>query len=340
MNFANVGIPVTIVEIEAGRARPRPRRDPQELRDDREARQAQARGCREAHGPAHRLARPRGARRLRPRHRGRVREHGHQEGRVRASSTASSSRARSSPPTPRTWTSTRSRARPSGPKSVIGLHFFSPANVMRLLEIVRGAKTSKPVIATSMQLAKKIGKIAALVGVCPGFVGNRMLFQRQARGAGDADGRRDAVGRRQGAVRLRLADGPVRDVRPRRPRHRLEQGDSRRARRSATCCARWTAAARRPARASTTTTRSATPSPRPSPRRSSRTSWPRPARRARKISDAGDPRALRLSDDQRGREDPRREVRSARPTSISSGSTATAGRCIAAARCSTATRWA
>ncbi len=66
------------------------------------------------------------------------------------------------------------------PESVIGLHFFSPANVMRLLEIVRGAKTSKPVIATSMQLAKKIGKIAALVGVCPGFVGNRMLFARQA----------------------------------------------------------------------------------------------------------------------------------------------------------------
>jgi 3-hydroxyacyl-CoA dehydrogenase len=66
------------------------------------------------------------------------------------------------------------------PESVIGLHFFSPANVMRLLEIVRGAKTSKPAIATSMQLAKKIGKIAALVGVCPGFVGNRMLFARQA----------------------------------------------------------------------------------------------------------------------------------------------------------------
>jgi len=65
------------------------------------------------------------------------------------------------------------------PDSVIGLHFFSPANVMRLLEVVRGDKTSKPVIATSMQLARKIGKIAALVGVCPGFVGNRMLAQRQ-----------------------------------------------------------------------------------------------------------------------------------------------------------------
>ena len=65
------------------------------------------------------------------------------------------------------------------PESVIGLHFFSPANVMRLLEIVRGEKTSKQIIATSMGLAKNIGKIAALVGVCPGFVGNRILAQRQ-----------------------------------------------------------------------------------------------------------------------------------------------------------------
>jgi len=67
----------------------------------------------------------------------------------------------------------------SRPEAVIGLHFFSPANVMRLLEVVRADKTSKPVIATSMQLAKKIGKIAVLVGVCPGFVGNRILAPRQ-----------------------------------------------------------------------------------------------------------------------------------------------------------------
>jgi 3-hydroxyacyl-CoA dehydrogenase len=64
------------------------------------------------------------------------------------------------------------------PEFVIGLHFFSPANVMRLLEIVRGAKTSAEVVATSMKLAKTIGKVAVLVGVCPGFVGNRMLAQR------------------------------------------------------------------------------------------------------------------------------------------------------------------
>jgi 3-hydroxyacyl-CoA dehydrogenase len=64
------------------------------------------------------------------------------------------------------------------PEAVIGLHFFSPANVMRLLEVVRARHTSKPVIATSMQLARKLGKIAALVGVCPGFVGNRILYAR------------------------------------------------------------------------------------------------------------------------------------------------------------------
>jgi 3-hydroxyacyl-CoA dehydrogenase len=61
------------------------------------------------------------------------------------------------------------------PQDVIGLHFFSPANVMRLLEIVRGAKTAKDVLATAMQLAKKIGKIAVISGVCDGFIGNRMV---------------------------------------------------------------------------------------------------------------------------------------------------------------------
>jgi 3-hydroxyacyl-CoA dehydrogenase len=65
----------------------------------------------------------------------------------------------------------------SRPQQVIGLHFFSPANVMRLLEIVRGDKTSKPVISTSMKLAKQIGKVGVLVGVCNGFVGNRMLHR-------------------------------------------------------------------------------------------------------------------------------------------------------------------
>jgi len=71
----------------------------------------------------------------------------------------------------------------SRPESVIGLHFFSPANVMKLLEIVRGDKTSHAVIATSLELAERIGKIAVVVGVCPGFVGNRMLYPRQLQAA-------------------------------------------------------------------------------------------------------------------------------------------------------------
>jgi 3-hydroxyacyl-CoA dehydrogenase len=61
------------------------------------------------------------------------------------------------------------------PQDVIGLHFFSPANVMRLLEIVRGAKTAKDELATAMQLAKKLGKVAVISGVCEGFIGNRMI---------------------------------------------------------------------------------------------------------------------------------------------------------------------
>ena len=63
----------------------------------------------------------------------------------------------------------------SRPKDVIGLHFFSPANVMRLLEVVRGAKTAPDVIATAITIAKKIQKLPVTVGVCYGFVGNRML---------------------------------------------------------------------------------------------------------------------------------------------------------------------
>lgn len=67
----------------------------------------------------------------------------------------------------------------SRPQDVLGLHFFSPANVMKLLEVVRGEKTADDVLATAMALAKKIGKIAVLSRVCHGFIGNRMLLPRQ-----------------------------------------------------------------------------------------------------------------------------------------------------------------
>ncbi|URI11215.1 3-hydroxyacyl-CoA dehydrogenase NAD-binding domain-containing protein [Aquincola tertiaricarbonis] len=68
------------------------------------------------------------------------------------------------------------------PQDVVGMHFFSPANVMKLLEVVRGAKTGKDVLATVMSLAKKIKKTAVVSGVCDGFIGNRMIeqYSRQA----------------------------------------------------------------------------------------------------------------------------------------------------------------
>jgi 3-hydroxyacyl-CoA dehydrogenase len=68
------------------------------------------------------------------------------------------------------------------PQDVIGTHFFSPANVMKLLEIVRGAKTAKDVLATTMALSKKIKKTGVVSGVCDGFIGNRMIeqYSRQA----------------------------------------------------------------------------------------------------------------------------------------------------------------
>jgi 3-hydroxyacyl-CoA dehydrogenase len=81
------------------------------------------------------------------------------------------------------------------PQSVVGTHFFSPANVMRLLEIVRGKATSKEVLATCMQLSKKIGKIGVLVGNCTGFVGNRMFhpYRREAQFLVEEGARIEAV---------------------------------------------------------------------------------------------------------------------------------------------------
>ena len=107
------------------------------------------------------------------------------------------------------------------PESVIGTHFFSPANVMRLLENVRGAKSSKTTIATAMTIGRRIGKVPVLVGVCYGFVGNRMLHQRGLQAEklileGALPHQVDKV-----LDRLRLPDGAVRDGRPRRPRRRL-----------------------------------------------------------------------------------------------------------------------
>jgi 3-hydroxyacyl-CoA dehydrogenase len=67
----------------------------------------------------------------------------------------------------------------SRPGDVLGMHFFSPANVMKLLEVVRGEKTAPDALATAMATGKKIGKVAVVAGVCDGFIGNRMLKPRQ-----------------------------------------------------------------------------------------------------------------------------------------------------------------
>ena len=107
------------------------------------------------------------------------------------------------------------------PEDVIGMHFFSPANVMKLLEVVRGKKTAKDVLATVMQLGKKIKKTTVVSGVTDGFIGNRMIEQ-YSRQAGFPAGRgRDARAGRQGDGEVRHGDGPVPDGRPGRQRRRL-----------------------------------------------------------------------------------------------------------------------
>ena len=110
------------------------------------------------------------------------------------------------------------------PQDVIGTHFFSPANVMRLLEVVRGEKTGKDVLATVMALGKKIKKTTVVSGVCDGFIGNRMIeqYSRQAGFLLD-EGCTPGAGR-QGGREIRFCDGTISHGRPGRQRHWL--GDS------------------------------------------------------------------------------------------------------------------
>ena len=179
MNFLSGGIPVDDRRDVQGSARPRRLDHAPQLRVDRQEGPPDDGRGRRADGQARALARLRRALPGRSRHRGGLREHGPQEERVRAARRQSPSPAPFSPPTPPISTSTKSRRSTKRPEDVLGMHFFSPANVMRLLEIVRGAKTSKAVLATIAGLAPKIGKVGVVVGVAHGFVGNRMLAQRQ-----------------------------------------------------------------------------------------------------------------------------------------------------------------
>ena len=109
----------------------------------------------------------------------------------------------------------------SRPGDVVGMHFFSPANVMKLLEVVRGDKTAPDVLLTAMELGKKIRKVPVVAGVCHGFIGNRMLMPRQIEATKLLLEGAIARAGRPRPCRVRNADGPVPDGRPRRRRHRL-----------------------------------------------------------------------------------------------------------------------
>ena len=153
------------------------------------------------------------------------------------------------------------------------MHFFSPANVMKLLEVVRGAKTGKDVLATVMALAKKIKKTAVVSGVCDGFIGNRMIeqYSRQAgflldEGATpqQVDKAIEKFGFAMGPFRMGdLAGNDIGWAIRKRRAHRASRTCCTAA--PPTSCASWAASARRPAPAGTTT--------RPASATRSRPSW-------------------------------------------------------------------
>ncbi len=219
MNFLNAGIPVTIVEQKKDALDPRPRHDPQELRGDRRQ------------GPAH-LGRGRDrmgllSGSLDMKDLGthdliieavfenmdikkdvfRALDGIAKPGAILASNTSYLNVDEIASVTSR-------------PESVIGMHFFSPANVMRSWRWYGPKRRRNRSSRTAMKLGPKIGKLAVLVGVCHGFVGNRMLAQRQREATRLVEEGR-CLGRRSRPLRVRPADGTLRDERPRRPRYRL-----------------------------------------------------------------------------------------------------------------------
>ena len=220
----------------------------------------------------------------------------------------------------------------SRPQDVVGMHFFSPANVMKLLEVVRGAKTAPDVLVTVMGLSKKIRKVAVVAGVCHGFIGNRMLMPRQVEATkllleGATPEQIDKVHVEFGMPMgpFQMADLAGVDIGWHRDPNRIENI------RDALCAIdRWGQKKgagfydydekRRPDARRQWSSRSSRISPR------SRASSA--ARSATRRSSSA--RSTRWST--RARRSSRKAWRSARPTSMSSGSTATAGRSIAAAR--------
>ena len=221
----------------------------------------------------------------------------------------------------------------SRPQDVVGLHFFSPANIMKLLEVVRGAKTAPDVLVTAMALAKKIKKVAVVAGVCHGFIGNRMLMPRQVEATkllleGATPEQIDRVHVEFGMPMgpFQMADLAGVDIGWHRDPTRIEN-----IRDALAAEGRW-------GQKKSAGFYDYDDKRRPSPvgrvcRKSSTTSAPRKASRSatsptRKSSSA---RSTRWST--RARRSSRKAWRSAPRTSMWCGSTATAGRSIAAARC-------
>ena len=169
----------------------------------------------------------RSARRRRD-HRGGVRKHGSEARDFREARCRRAAAAPSSPPTLRRWISRRSPTATSRPQDVIGMHFFSPANVMPLLEVVRTARTSPAAIKTVMELAKPLRKTPVLARVCYGFIGNRMMegYAREAQRM-VLEGATPRAGRHR-ARRLGHGDGNSRRVRHGRHRRRRERAPGQR----------------------------------------------------------------------------------------------------------------
>jgi 3-hydroxyacyl-CoA dehydrogenase len=141
------------------------------------------------------------------------------------------------------------------PEDVIGTHVFSPANVMKLLEVVRGAATAKDVLATVMALGKKIRKTCVVSGVCDGFIGNRMIEQYSRQWSASASRWARSAWATWPATTWA---GTSASAATRRSRTCATPGPP-------TCCARWAASARRPAPAGTTTCRASATRSRPRP---------------------------------------------------------------------------
>jgi 3-hydroxyacyl-CoA dehydrogenase len=138
------------------------------------------------------------------------------------------------------------------PQDVLGMHFFSPANVMKLCEIVRAAKTAPDALATAVAIARKIAKVPAVVGVCDGFVGNRMLAQRGKQAEkllfeGALPQQVDAVVTKFGMPMGPFAMGDLAGLDIAGARARIAASS----RKSPTRCAKPAASARRPARGTT-----------------------------------------------------------------------------------------